>query len=206
MKKDTLDDVVAISTDIIHSATTPVAYSEVNSEIPQSLTAAQLAVANQMEVAASAERAASTIRDKEYQCVPLWVPETYKGCTLNITFSSYPGSSKSKITTESNVANALPFVMEESTVPHATCPCVMLPADHLVCPCVMPVDPIDPVYNEATLICVGVGFNRSKIIICNTDNMLNEQPGEEECPNRASEYIIHINRITENFPRKEDTL
>ena len=78
-----------------------------------------------------------------------------------------------------------------SHVPHSSCVCITLP-------------PVDPVYASASLVPgVGIGYNRSKVIICNTDNMHLNQPGEEVCPDRSSEYILHVNRLTENFPRQE---
>ena len=58
---------------------------------------------------------------------------------------------------------------------------------------------IDPVYAEAYLfVGSGIGLDRSKTILCEAteENLGNIMP--DGCPVRELDYLIHINRITEN--------
>jgi len=58
----------------------------------------------------------------------------------------------------------------------------------------------DPVYAKANLYPgVGIGYQRSKIIIVYTDEMYKNQPDLEECPKREIEYHLHVNRLTERI-------
>ena len=161
-----------------------------------------------------------------YTCNIVWSPATLTGCYLAGVWVSYSGSALNIATVGSTVKNTLPVpvgwgpltpkyidtdestVEDTSPVPDGWGPLTpkyidtdesMVP--HVVCPCIMPTNPVDPVYASAKLIGIGVGYLRSKTILCNTDDMLQDSTDEEECPNRMNEYAIHINRITEIFPR-----
>ena len=72
-------------------------------------------------------------------------------------------------------------------------------ADKISCNCEVIPD-YDPVYAKANLYPgVGVGYQRSKVIIVYTDELYKNQPALEECPKRDIEYHLHVNRLTERI-------
>ncbi|MCK5849056.1 MAG: hypothetical protein KAH01_07680, partial [Caldisericia bacterium] len=57
----------------------------------------------------------------------------------------------------------------------------------------------DPVYASIRMLTgSGIGYNRSRTVLCNAsaENLGNITP--EGCPIRELEYLVHINRITES--------
>jgi len=58
----------------------------------------------------------------------------------------------------------------------------------------------DPVYAKANLYPgVGIGYQRSKVVIVYTDEMYKNQPDLDDCPKRDIEYHLHVNRLTERI-------
>jgi len=58
----------------------------------------------------------------------------------------------------------------------------------------------DPVYAKANLYPgVGIGYQRSKVVIVYTDEMYKNQPDLDDCPKREIEYHLHVNRLTERI-------
>ncbi len=72
-------------------------------------------------------------------------------------------------------------------------------ADKITCDCEIIPD-YDPVYAKAILYPgIGIGYQRSKIIIVYTDEMYDNQPDLKLCPKRDINYHLHVNRLTERI-------
>ena len=142
----------------------------------------------------------------KYLCIPAWVPSDLKGCTVSGKYTLYVGAAKNFKTTRANTGKSSPIPSGWGPDFPVLTNTKLSKVPYSKCVCLMPVSPVDPVYASARLVPgSGIGYKRSKVIICNTDNMDTRQPGKTECPNRTSEYIIHINRLTESFPRRGTT-
>ena len=72
-------------------------------------------------------------------------------------------------------------------------------AKKIACDCEVIPD-YDPVYAKANLYPgVGIGYQRSKVIIVYTDEMYQNQPDLEPYPKRDIDYHLHVNRLTERI-------
>ena len=180
-----------------------------------------------MPTKCSGTKGSSQANNKNYYCIITWKPEAHKGCLDNKTWTKYTGCAKltdKTIAGDTKYVNKLedgwnpPFAVNQPTVlstVEETLPvplgwnpelAVNVPIEpskcHVECICEEK-DNVDPVYASAKLfVGSGIGYNRSKTIICHVDDMISNQPGTASCPDRSSEYLIHINRLTESFPRR----
>ncbi len=81
--------------------------------------------------------------------------------------------------------------------PWVTGPIPQSHVPHAVCDCDMDFNEVDPVYSgELFMTGIGLGYEASPIFIVELDDM-QEFTSEDDCPENAIDYILHINRLTE---------
>ncbi len=81
--------------------------------------------------------------------------------------------------------------------PWVTGPIPQSHVPHAACDCDMDFNEVDPVYSgELFMTGIGLGYEASPIFIAELDDM-QEFTSEDDCPENAINYILHINRLTE---------